>query len=253
MPAYSKRASSGGSAFESALRKHDRYLIELQKQKKLTKALHNKDPNVEEKEKRERGFSTYVNGANALNKPKPIFLRDNFPKNKVALPSPRFTCSSPRKKVVTENTGSPQRRFWGQDSVEIATDSGAKLYASLRNLNCHYSDDFEDESLDFDKQCDSYDSDFKNNDNRSKSAPLTHRKFWGQGSVRIKASSGEDLRASVSNITDYSMNFEEYSDCSSTETEDEIEEEIEVNELENSSEIDEALLDRNSLKSNHIT
>ena len=247
--AYSKRARGGDSVFESALRKHDRYLIALEKQKRLSKALIRKDPNAEEKEKRERGFSTYVNGANALSKPKPVFLRDNFSKNQDALPNPKYAGTSPRKKTSNGDTGVSRRKFWGQESVEIATDSGAKLYASLRNLNCQYSDDFEEDSIDFEESVEKPSADPKNKQARAKSVPLTHRKFWGQGSVMIKAASGEDLRASVSNITDYSMNFEDYSDDSSTRTEDEIEEEIEVVDENSSNELADVLIHNESLLS----
>ena len=226
-PAYGKKIKESNQNFENALRKHDRYLIELEKQKKLAKILQRKNPIEEKQEEREKGFSPYVNGANALVTPRLSQSRPPkiVPKGKYLFPTPTIYCKTPKHEKETNNDPTtPRRRIWCQDSIEIATDSGSKLYASWRNRNHNYSDDFED-SIDFDKN--SKEANFSCNQSRPKSGPasLNQRKFWGQGSVQVKASSGGNLRASVSNITDYSMNFEKDSDDESLS---EIEEEINV-------------------------
>ena len=244
-PAYGKKVNDN-SNLETAIRKHDRYLIELEKQKQLVKNLQRKNSSEEAKEKRERGFSSYVNGANAPPKPKtPSKL--NLPKSKQCFPNPKLTHTNPRNKQANSYHLNSKRRFWGQESVEIATDSGAKLYASLRTLNCKYSDDFETDSIDFEKSGEDMHQEIADTELRPKSVPLLpHRKYWGQGSVMIKASSGEDLRASISNVTDYSMNFEADSDATVTDSEEEIAEEIEPD-LSSSNEFKDSLtLDQKS-------
>jgi len=231
-PAFNKKTVNNNTELETAIQKHDRYLIELEKQKQLSKNLQRKDSVEEAKEKREKGFSAYVNGANALPKPKSTLKLHNLPKGKQYFPKPILTYNTPRneKHSKLEHGVKSQRRFWGQESVEIATDSGSKLYASLRTLNCKYSDDFEADSIDFEKSDDeTFPTRSEITNFRSKSVPLlTNRKYWGQGSVMIKASSGENLRASISNVTDYSMNFEEESDTTLTDSDEEISEEIEA-------------------------
>ena len=229
-PTCSKTVDNSAE-FDSAIRKHDRYLIALEKQKQLSKNLQRKGSAEEAKEKREKGFSVYVNGANALPQRKTISKLNNLPKSKHYFPKPVLTYNSPRndKRATSAPGGKSTRRFWCQESVEIATDSGAKLYASLRSLNAKYSDDFEADSMDFEKSYDEkYPVNSKNSQLRPTSVPpLSNRKYWGQGSVTIKASTGENLRASISNVTDYSMNFEDDSDATLTDSDEEIVEEIE--------------------------
>ena len=247
--AYGKNANNNCAQLESAVKKHDRYLIELEKHKKLAKSLHRKNTTEEEKEKKERGFSTYVNGANALPRPQSSMKYQDYSKTKKFIPKTNFTSTSLKTKKGEARIITP-RRFWGQESVEIVTDTGAKLYASMRNMNCKYSDDFED-SIDFEKASNSTGDVQSSSHSRPKTVPPPQRKFWGQGPVMIKVSSGENLRASVSNMSKYSMNFDDPDDGNHYETDEEIPEELEVD-LNSSNEYAEHFLVLGSSNSNKL-
>ncbi|CAK8694445.1 unnamed protein product [Clavelina lepadiformis] len=225
---YGKQLSNPCNQYESALERQNRYLYELAQHNKILKNAKIRDKEQEEKEKKEKGFSVYVNGANAIpRKAKPSLRHVDFQQNR-RMPLIKPGNLSPRKRynpAETRVSTAPEqhRKFWGQGSVEIAGENGLKTFVSLGAMNIHYSDDFED-SIDFEE---GNTKDVITPLPRPKTVCATQRKFWGQGSVPIKAASGDHLRASVSNIkgVEYSMNFEADEDsCSDSECEEIIEE-----------------------------
>ncbi|KAM9837979.1 katanin-interacting protein [Aulostomus maculatus] len=133
----------------------DEYLIALQQKNRILKRLKVKDPKEIELERREQGFSIYLNGANAEGcRKKPKSSNHN---SVTSPPSWRPThtadvCRTAHQLTEDDNLerscgqrshtapGKVQRKEWVQDSVRIRTEGGPSLQLCPEKL---YSDDFE--------------------------------------------------------------------------------------------------------------
>nr|CAB3258630.1 protein KIAA0556-like [Phallusia mammillata] len=142
---------------DTIISKHDKYLISLEKQNKYLKGLNTKSKSAEELEKREKAFSPYVNGANAVQccfspRKKHRKLSSTVHKSRASL-----TCSkdfhqsvlfTPRPKsasnLPTQSVSIRTRKFWGQGSIQIKADGGDTFRAVRGNLDHSYVDDFEE-------------------------------------------------------------------------------------------------------------
>jgi len=135
-----KHKSSTYNAFE----KHDRFLIAMDKLNRLKLSKSQKD---DELEKKEKGFTVYVNGANALSK-KEFIPKHSHTTNKQCF-TPRNLKTAFQNSTIEESgllnraKSAPGRRrkYWGQGSIEIKESCGTihKLSMPVND----YSEDFE--------------------------------------------------------------------------------------------------------------
>ncbi|KAM4697791.1 katanin-interacting protein [Rhinophrynus dorsalis] len=119
--------------------KHDEYLILLQQRNRILHNLKVKDPMQIKLQHLEKGFSVYVNGANSdLRKQQSTqdLARGDLKTSKgiddgcIAVPG-RRNHTAP---------GKIQRKAWVQNSINIKSESGSRVYISP---NLKYSEDFE--------------------------------------------------------------------------------------------------------------
>ncbi|XP_071813789.1 katanin-interacting protein-like isoform X2 [Apostichopus japonicus] len=134
--------------------KYDEYLLQLQRKNRVLKKLKAKDDDQIELERKEQGFSLYVNGANenlkALENMKysPRKPTTNKPKTAGDGPRRQLIGQMPKFKSDLEERAKTapskvQRRNWQQASVDIKTNKGSKLKVKSRTKVADYSDDFE--------------------------------------------------------------------------------------------------------------
>ncbi|XP_053350725.1 katanin-interacting protein [Clarias gariepinus] len=135
-------SKGGGAKQPSAKEQLDEYLISLQRRNRALRKLQVKDPKQVELEQLEQGFCIYLNGANA----NPANAKGS---RRVRL---THTADGPARSVedvfgvshpVPRSQTAPeraQRKEWVQESIQIRTETGARLKISPEN---RYSEDFE--------------------------------------------------------------------------------------------------------------
>ncbi|XP_064613243.1 katanin-interacting protein-like isoform X2 [Liolophura sinensis] len=152
-------------AKEEIMPNYEEYLMLLQEKNRLVKKLKEKDKKQIVLEKREKGFSLYVNGANARCKPRPkvnqISPNQYRPKTrqaKTAGDQPRLLGINPADLYLIQQEEAKQnasrervktapikgRRNWAVRSIDIQTARGVKeRLKAPRELTGNYEDDFE--------------------------------------------------------------------------------------------------------------
>lgn len=179
----------------NVISKHDRYLISLEKQKRYLKGLNTKSKADEELEKREKAFSPYVNGANAIQpcvspRKKTRRRQSSVPKARVSfthdseIGDQKTLATTPRPKsashLPTHSLSLRPRKFWGQGSVQIKEAGGDTLRAARENVDHSYTDDFEEyESSDSEEgDVHIFQSDDSNDDEENIPEEVFTRKCW---------------------------------------------------------------------------
>ncbi|XP_074648255.1 katanin-interacting protein-like isoform X2 [Tubulanus polymorphus] len=127
---------------------YDTYLLLLQEKNRIVKKL-SKDIKQMELEKKEQGFTLYVNGANTTLKSRPKKVLNTVKENERAKTSclqqeniqkPVINDESLRVKTAPENN----RRNWAQHSLQLRTDFGEKMIVNAPDiLTGNYSEDFD--------------------------------------------------------------------------------------------------------------
>ncbi|XP_072167978.1 katanin-interacting protein-like [Diadema setosum] len=138
--------------------KYDEYLINLQHKNRLLKQLKAKDQKQIDLERKEQGFSLYVNGANlGLGA---VGAGVKYSPRRPATKKPKTAGDYPRRALLGQldvneegvadqdraktAPGKVHRKNWTQASVDIKTDRGERVKLKSRlALAAEYSDDFE--------------------------------------------------------------------------------------------------------------
>lgn len=151
------------AAKEEVLPQYEEYLILLQERNRLLKRLRRKDQKDVQMERKEKGFSIYVNGANtelptptkssgrvrprvktATESRNPVVAKLQDLQRKEAEKSKRRVKTAPSNSTARE-----RRRNWNLSSVDITTGDGQKQkLRAPEYLSGKYEDDFEDDDSD---------------------------------------------------------------------------------------------------------
>uniref|UniRef100_F6VXB4 Katanin-interacting protein n=1 Tax=Xenopus tropicalis TaxID=8364 RepID=F6VXB4_XENTR len=133
--------------------KHDEYLIYLQQRNRALNNSKAKDAMQIKQQHLEEGFSLYLNGANA------DFRKQQSTQDlaKESSKSSKITddgCSHLPGRRSQTAPGKIQRKAWVQNSIQIKSESGSRVYIGL---NPKYSEDFEsDDDINDDQASDQY-------------------------------------------------------------------------------------------------
>lgn len=128
---------------------HDAYLLKLEKQNRYLKQLQQKDLKREELEKRENNFTLYVNGANTDRSNRP---RNSNGSSNSGMRYRARTASDTKRELRDDNVNKMrsvtapdhcQRKYWGQQPIQIKTDTGRDLLLPHPHAEAEYSEDFD--------------------------------------------------------------------------------------------------------------
>ncbi|XP_064624370.1 katanin-interacting protein-like isoform X2 [Lineus longissimus] len=149
-PALNVPAAGEERPKEEVTEKHDEYLILLQERNRLMKRLKKKDPRQMEIERKEQGFSLYVNGANtesdvlmarkATCKPSangPKTMKKGAITHRDLIKAQQEHYEKTRSKTAPVKT---QRKNWLASSVQVKTNDGNRVKIKAPG---NYSEDFE--------------------------------------------------------------------------------------------------------------
>ncbi|KAK7112200.1 hypothetical protein V1264_011687 [Littorina saxatilis] len=149
---------------EEILPQYEEYLVLLQERNRLLKRLRRKDRKQIQVERKEKGFSIYVNGANsdlpteavAHSRPRVKTASDSGNPAVAKLQELRRKESEQNKRRVKTAPARERRRNWNVSSVEINTTEGNRRLKAPEILSGKYEDDFEESgSEDYDDNSDS--------------------------------------------------------------------------------------------------
>lgn len=144
---------------EDVQSQHELYLMRLGKRNDYLKSQQS-DPHKEELEMKERNFSVYVNGANAVGKTPRTEIR---PRNKHAAgnndqymgqrQASSMSCHTTDNKYIleenrTQSAPGTKRKFWGQAPLTLKTDTGEDLRL---NVSDRYSENFSSDEDDIEE------------------------------------------------------------------------------------------------------
>jgi hypothetical protein len=141
---------------------YEEYLLQLQDRNRILKKLRRKDEHQIELERKEQGFSVYLNGANVGRRP----IRAVVEKREIAPTRAKRTAKtaeSSRPVVMTTTSketsafsgarakSAPvRRRAWNPESMEIKTQLGERVQVNAPDLlTGNYEEDFESVSVSF--------------------------------------------------------------------------------------------------------
>eukprot|EP00118_Oscarella_pearsei_P020109 m.216669 g.216669 ORF g.216669 m.216669 type:complete len:1550 (+) comp39873_c0_seq26:136-4785(+) len=148
--------SSSTSKHSDTALVHDEYISQLQEKNRLLRKLREKDEKQIEIERKEQGFSVYVNGANSkavrgVTRGTTRKESDEKRPSKTAGGSRfQFLATSIESGPLRAKTAPVKRRGWNTHSLEIKTQEGGKMRVQPpEKLTGNYEDDFEAVSASF--------------------------------------------------------------------------------------------------------
>ncbi|XP_025076001.1 protein KIAA0556 homolog isoform X2 [Pomacea canaliculata] len=129
---------------EEILPQYEEYLLLLQERNRLLTQLRQKNKQQVQLERKEKGFSIYVNGAN-IDLPANSSLR-----LAAGLKTATGKSGDQTKKRAKTAPARERRRNWNVSSVDIATNDGQKKVKAPEILSGKYEEDFEEINIDED-------------------------------------------------------------------------------------------------------